>query len=41
VARSGQNSIAQGLTWETPPPELALKGPLGRRESAPRQDRVL
>jgi hypothetical protein len=40
VARSGQNSIAQGLPWETLLPEFALKGPLGRREPAPRPDRV-
>src|SRR5271154_6641178 len=29
VARSGQESMAQGLPWEMPPPKLALKGPLG------------
>jgi hypothetical protein len=29
VARSGQKSIAQGLPWVIPSPELALKGPPG------------
>ncbi len=27
VARSGQKSIAQGLSWVNFPPEVALKGP--------------
>jgi lipid-A-disaccharide synthase len=29
VARSGQESLAQGLPWVIPPPVLALKGPPG------------
>jgi hypothetical protein len=27
TARRCQDSLAQGLPWEIPPPELALKGP--------------
>jgi hypothetical protein len=34
VARSGQSSLAQGLPWEIPPSELALKGrPTGYGEN--------
>jgi hypothetical protein len=40
VARSGQESLAQGLPWVPSPPEWALKGPLGLgwRASAPKQE---
>jgi hypothetical protein len=41
VARSGQESLAQGLPWEIPPRALALKGPRSARIGSELLNRIV